>query len=63
MGVDLEALALTVAQTLAQLQRATNAIAASHHSAFAKSPVRLRMVSALADGADTLVAQAALDAG
>ena len=62
-GVNLAALAAVVATTLQQLQTAMDAVKRDHQSAFADKPAQLRMVSALADGADTMVANAALAAG
>ena len=62
-GVDLTAVSASVATTLQQLQTAMNAVKADHPTAFSHKPAELRMVSALADGADTIVAHAALDNG
>jgi hypothetical protein len=63
VGVDISALTATVTQTLSQLQQSLRAVGNHHHTAFSNEPPQLRMVSALADGADTIVAKAALDAG
>ncbi len=62
-GADITALTATVTRTLGQLQQALRAVGKHHHAAFRNEPVQLRMVSALADGADTIVAKAALAAG
>jgi hypothetical protein len=62
-GADVTAVTATIARTLAQLQQALRAVGKHHHAAFSNEPVQLRMVSALADGADTIVAKAALAAG
>ena len=63
LGADRAALSTQVTETLRRLQQSTEAMLREHHTAFADQPPRLRMVSALADGADTIVAQAALAAG
>lgn len=62
-GADLAALRTAVAAALAQLGSALQAVQQRHAEAFDAAPPRLRLVSALADGADSLVAHAALDAG
>ncbi len=58
-----DALGLEVQQTLAQLGSSLQAVAAAHGHVFASDAPQLRLVTALADGSDTLVAQAALAAG
>jgi hypothetical protein len=63
VGADMSAVTANVERTLAQLQVALGAVAKQHHSAFSSDAPELRMVSALADGADTIVAKAALAAG
>ena len=63
VGVDLAALTATVAATLKQLQSALDTVKRDHAAAFSHQPAPLRMVSALADGADSMVADAALAAG
>jgi hypothetical protein len=62
-GADVTAVTATIARTLAQMQEALRAVSKHHHAAFTNEPAQLRMVSALADGADTIVAKAALAAG
>ncbi len=62
-GADIAAVTATVKATLAQLQQALLVVGTHHHLAFSNEPPQLRMVSALADGADTIVAKAALAAG
>ncbi len=63
VGADIAAFTATVTQTLAQLKQSLRAVGKHHHAAFNNEPAQCRMVSALADGADTIVAKAALDAG
>lgn len=63
VGVDIVALTATVTRTLSQLHQSLRAVGKHHHTAFSDEPAQLRMVSALADGADTIVAKAALAAG
>ena len=63
VGADIAAVTATVKATLAQLQQALQVVGTHHHHAFANEAPQLRMVSALADGADTIVAKAALAAG
>ncbi len=62
-GADLERLQTTVAALLNRVQVAAADVAHQHADRFASSTTQLRLVSALADGADTLVAEAALAAG
>ena len=62
-SADLEALRATVARLLPKVRQAVDAVMANHAAQFASVVPRLRMVSALADGADTIVAEAALAAG
>ncbi len=62
-GVDLSALRATVDATLAELSKAMTAEQEKHKSLFDHATPQLRMISAVADGADTIVAQAALAAG
>ncbi len=62
-GADIAAVTATITRTLGQLQQALSAVGKHHHAAFTNETVQLRMVSALADGADTIVAKAALAAG
>ena len=62
-GVDLLALRAAVSTILAELESALRGVGRQHAMAFDAAPPRMRLVSALADGADTLVAQAALAAG
>lgn len=62
-GVDLLALRAAVSTILAELESALHGVGRQHAMAFDAAPPRMRLVSALADGADTLVAQAALAAG
>ncbi len=62
-GVDREALAQAVQTALARIGEAALHVQKSHPAAYASQPPQLRMLSALADGADTIVAKAALAAG
>jgi hypothetical protein len=62
-GADRGAIEAAVADVLARLQRALDEVRQAHAAAFAPEAARLRLVSALADGADTLVAKSALAAG
>ena len=62
-GLDREALALSVNTALAQITDAATSVHKAHSAAYASEPPQLRMVSALADGADTIVAKAAHAAG
>ena len=62
-GLDREALALSVNTALAQITDAATSVHKAHSAAYASEPPQLRMVSALADGADTIVAKVALAAG
>lgn len=61
--VDLAALRAAVDATLANINAALIAEQEKHRKLFAAVPAQARMISALADGADTIVAQAALAAG
>ncbi len=60
---DLTALNTAVSATLRQLQVAIEAVAAQSKAVFAKTAPQARLVTALADGADTIAAKAALAAG
>jgi hypothetical protein len=62
-GADLDALRSVVAGALAQAEAALQAVARQHTEAFDAASPRLRLLSALADGADSLVAHAALERG
>jgi len=62
-SADLERLQTTVAALLNRVQAAATDVAHQHADRFASSSTQLRLVSALADGADTLVAEAALASG
>jgi len=62
-GVDLRALGAEVSKILSQLSTSLNAVGQLHRADFDPAPPRLRLLSALADGADSLVAEAALAAG
>jgi hypothetical protein len=62
-SADLEALRVTVASLLPKVRQAVDAVVANHATQFSSPVPRLCMVSALAYGADTIVAEAALAAG
>ncbi len=62
-GIDRVGLRSAVDAALAQIEAALQVVARQHAEVFDAAPPRLRLVSALADGADSLVAHAALDAG
>ncbi len=62
-SVDLQALRETVADLLARVRSAVDSAAAEHKTHFAPTAPTLRLVSALADGADTIAAEAALASG
>ena len=62
-GADMSAVTVAVERPLSRLQKAFGALAKQHHSALSSDAPEFRMVSALADGADTIVAKAALAAG
>ena len=62
-GADQVALKAAVATALTQLVAALQAVQQRYPEAFDAAPARFRLVSALADGADSLVAHAALAAG
>jgi hypothetical protein len=60
---DLEALRTTVVDLLSRIRNASDQVAKQHASHFASTTPNLRLVTALADGADTIAAEAALSAG
>jgi hypothetical protein len=62
-AVDLPALEAAIAALLALVQTSASAVAARHAIDFATPRANLRLVSALAEGADTITAEAALKAG
>lgn len=62
-SADLEALRATVAGLLLRLGEAANVVAAQYAVDFATTIPKMRFVSALADGADTIATEAALSAG
>ena len=62
-NVDLQALRETVADLLSRIRSAVDSAAAEHTTHFAATAPTLRLVSALADGADTITAEAALASG
>lgn len=62
-GVNPAALGAAVARELSQLEACVRAVWRQHGAVFGEAPPRLRLVTALADGADSLVARAALEAG
>ena len=62
-GVDLEWLHAMVAELLGHIRVAADGVVAKHPAQFASSQSKLRLVTALADGADTIAAEAALSAG
>ena len=62
-AANIAAVQAAVEATLGQLRAAMAAVHGQHHAAFADGAPQLRMVSALADGADTIVAKAALAVG
>ena len=63
VGADMSGVTANVERMLSQLQEALAVVGKQHHSAFSSDAPELRMVSALADGADTMVTKAALAAG
>ena len=62
-SVDLQALRETVADLLSRVSNAVDSAVAGHKTHFASTAPTLRLVSALADGADTIAAEAALASG
>jgi hypothetical protein len=62
-SADLAALRATIAGLLRRLGEAANAVAAQYAVDFATTIPKMRFVSALADGADTIATEAALSAG
>ena len=62
-SADLAALRATVAGLLLRLAQAANGVAAQYAMDFATTVPKMRFVSALADGADTIATEAALSAG
>lgn len=62
-NADLIALNRVVSHLLSEVKTASAAIATKHPSQFASTIPNLRLVSALADGADSIAAEAALAAG
>jgi len=62
-SADLAALRAAVDATLANINTTLNAEQRKYQKLVAAVPVQIRMISALADGADTIVAQSALAAG
>jgi hypothetical protein len=63
VGVDLARISLAIEQTFALLHRALKTVGEHHQAAFSNQTEQLRLVSALADGADTLFAKSAIAAG
>ncbi len=62
-NVDLHALRETVADLLSRVRSAADSAVAQYNTHFASTAPTLRLVSALADGADTIAAEAALASG
>ena len=62
-NVDINALRDTIADLLPRVRQAMDAVATQHAAQFASAAPKLRLVSALADGADTIVAEVALASG
>ena len=62
-NVDMTALHETIAGLLARVRQAAVVAGAKHASQFSTSVPRMRLVTALANGADTIAADAALAAG
>ncbi len=60
---DLESLRMTAVDLLSRVRQAADGVAAQHTIHFAAGATRMRLVTALADGADTIAAEAALAAG
>lgn len=60
---NLQALSATIGSVLTQVLQSSQDVAALHHKYFASNTPKVRLVTALADGADTLAAQVALKAG
>jgi hypothetical protein len=63
LDVDQDVLRHAISTTLTQLSVALEGVYGKHKTMFAHELPQLRMISALADGADTIGAQAALAAG
>ena len=61
--VDLAALRQTIAGLLSRVHEATDSAGARHAPQFASAAPKMRLVTALANGADTVAAEAALAAG
>lgn len=62
-NVDLRALGATIATVLSQASQAAQIVATQHATQFASVVPRMRLVTALANGADTIAAEVALSAG
>ena len=62
-GADLDKIRETVRDLLARVRQAASSVGATHAEDFASSVPTLRLVSALADGADTIAAEVALESG
>jgi len=62
-NVDLAAMRETVAELLRHLRQSAENVAAKHGSNFASALPKMRLVTALANGADTIAAEVALSAG
>ena len=62
-NADINALRVTVADLLPRVRQAMDAVASQHAAQFASAAPKLRVVTALADGADTIVAEVALASG
>ena len=60
---DIKAIRATVADLLQRVRQAMDGVATQHAAQFASAAPKLRLVSALADGADTIVAEVALASG
>ena len=62
-NVDLQTLRATIAALLSRVRQSADAVATQHAMHFASTVPKMRLVTALANGADTIAADAALSAG
>ena len=62
-NVDLQTLRATIAAILSNVHQAAKTVATQHAVHFASTTPKMRLVTALANGADTIAADAALSAG
>ncbi|MBL8524234.1 MAG: hypothetical protein JNN20_11135 [Betaproteobacteria bacterium] len=62
-GADLDKIRITVADLLSRVRLAADDVGGKHAAHFASNKPHLRLVTALADGADTIAAEVALAAG